>query len=156
MNGSVTPKVIGLMPSGSGLLASSGRRFGPKMIRAMISTTRISGNPMLPGIPHRWYRRGGPATAIPLTLKVQVEAAGRRLRLPLILTARLSGAIWALDRGVHAHERDLPDRHRVIDRHGQVGDVRELERQVALEAGIHESRRRMDEEPEPAKRALSL
>ena len=51
-----------------------------------------------------------------------------------------------LDRPVHAHERDLPDRHALVDRDRQVGDVRELEREVAGEAAVHEAGGRVDQQ----------
>ena len=122
---------------------SSGSRLGPKTTSAMIRTTRISGGPMF-GMTEMVSRarpmvrpRGasGPVASRTSSLEVQVEAGRGRLRLALVLAARLAPSRRELDRPVHAHERDLPDRHPVVDRDRQVGDVRELERQVALEAG---------------------
>src|SRR4051794_7404917 len=89
-------------------------------------------------------------------IKAQVKARGGGLRLSLVFRAGGSRPIGLLDLGVHAHERDLADRHAVIDRDRQVGDVRELQGEVALKAGIHEPRGAVDQQPEAAEARLAL
>src|SRR3954471_1031959 len=127
------------------------------MIRTMTRTTAISSGPTL-GIERMLAAAGGPLRGFTQPLfadplaKVEVEAAGGRLRLSLILTPRLAGAIGVLDRPIHAHERDLPDRHAVVDRDRQIRQVGELEGQVPLEARVHEARGAVDDQAEPAER----
>src|SRR5206468_10988114 len=75
----------------------------------------------------------------PAVLEVEVEAARGRLRLPLVLAARLSSAVGVLHRAVHPHEGDLPDRHAMEDRDRQVGEVGQLQGEVAGEPRIHET-----------------
>ena len=54
-----------------------------------------------------------------------------RNRLALVTRAEALATVWSLDRAGHLEERDLPDAHAVEERDGQVGDVRQLEREVA-------------------------
>src|SRR5699024_6124389 len=89
-----------------------------------------------------------------LALEVEVEAAWSGLDLALVLIP--ARAVRILHGAVHAHEGDLPDRHAVVDRDREVGHVRELEREVAGEAAVHEAGRGVDQETEASKRALAL
>src|SRR3954469_102636 len=120
---------------------SSGRRFGPKMIRTMMRTTAISSGPTL-GI-ERMLAAGDEDSELVLAGlargEIEVEAAGRGLGLALVLAPGLAGPIGMLDRAVHPHEGDLADGHPVVDRDGQVGQVGELQRQVSLEARVDEA-----------------
>src|SRR3954447_24385302 len=88
--------------------------------------------------------------------EVQIEAAGGGLGLPLVLAARLPGAIGVLDGPIHAHEGDLADRHAAVDRDRQGGEVGELEGEIPLESRIDEAGRRMDHQAQAAERALPL
>ena len=99
----------------------------------------------------------GSATA-PRRPPVEVAVEGRRgrLRLALVLRAELGRAVRPLDRARHLEEADLADPHPEVERDRQVGDVRQLERQVALPARIDVAGGRVDEQPEPAQRALAL
>src|SRR5919109_5269954 len=97
-----------------------------------------------------------PALAsVGLLAEIEIEAARRRLRLALVLAARLPGPVGVLDGTVHAHERDLPDRHAVVDRDRQGRQVGELQGQVSLEARIDEPGGAVGEEAEPPERGLS-
>src|SRR5215213_9993357 len=89
-------------------------------------------------------------------VEVEVEAARSGLRLALVLARLLARAVRVLDRLVHAHERDLTDRHAVVDRDREVRHVRELERDVPAEARVDEAGCRVDEQAEAAERALAL
>src|SRR5438128_10994651 len=87
-------------------------------------------------------------------LEVQVEAARRGRGLSLVLAAHRARAVGTIDWSVHAHERDLPDGHAVVDGDGEVRHVGELEGEVAREAAVHEAGRGVDEKSQPAQRAL--
>src|SRR5215213_10627751 len=89
-------------------------------------------------------------------VEIEVEAARRGLRLALVLARVLVRAVRVLDRLVHPHERDLADRHAVVDRDREVRHVRQLEREVPGEPAIDEPGCGMDEESEPSQRALAL
>src|SRR4029453_4750450 len=82
-------------------------------------------------------RRGGPA-------------------LPLVAGAVLRRAVRALARRRQAEEAHLPDLHAgpELDRQGR--DVRQLEGDVAGEAGVDEAGGGVGEQAEPAERALAL
>ena len=115
----------------------SGSRLGPKISSTITRTMMISSG----SYSERHVAMG--ATVIRCLVsgfEVEVEAARRGLGLALVLAARLVRAVGPLDRPVHPHERDLPDRHAVVDRDREVGHVRELERQVAAEASCPRSR----------------
>src|SRR5438270_5700614 len=102
-------------------------------------------------------RAAAPDCETPLLLrKVEVEATGRGPVLALVLAADLGAPIGPLDRAVEPQERELPDRHAVVDVDRQVRDVGELEREVAGKAGVDEAGRGVDQQPDPAERALAL
>ena len=88
-----------------------------------------------------------------LPVEVPVEGRGGRLLLALVARPQLRRAVRPLDRRRHPEERDLADAHAVVERDGQVRDVRQLERQVALPARIDVAGGRVDQQPEPAQRA---
>src|SRR3954467_3395826 len=88
--------------------------------------------------------------------EVPVKARRSRLRLALVLAADLLPAVRTLDWLGHPHERDLADRHAVVDGYRQVRDVGQLERQVALPGGVDEAGRGVDQQAEPAEGALAL
>src|ERR671910_406579 len=119
---------------------SSGRRFGPKMISTMMRTIAISSGPMF-GTPQMVTAGAG---CVGRAVEVEVVAAGGGLGLALVLGAGGRIAVWVFDRPVHSHEGDLADRHPVIEGDRQRRQVRELQGQVALEAGIHEARGAVD------------
>src|SRR5437588_2458663 len=102
-------------------------------------------------------RAAGPDFETPLLLReVEVEAAGGGSILALVLAADLGAPVGPLDRTVEPQERELPDRHAVVDVDRQVRDVGELEREVAGEAGVDEAGGGVDQQPDPAERALAL
>src|SRR5262249_54033673 len=106
---------------------SSGSRFGPKITSAMMRTTANSNGPIFgtTGMLLRPGPRVGRSALVGARgLEVLVETGRGRLRLTLVLAPRLLAPVRALDREVHAHERDLSDRHPVVDRDREVGDVR--------------------------------
>src|SRR6185437_6175053 len=86
----------------------------------------------------------------------EVAMEGRRggFGLALVLGPELRTAVRPLHRAGHLEEGDLTDLHAEIERDRQVRHVGQLERQVALPAGIDVAGRRVDQEPEPAKRAV--
>ena len=68
----------------------------------------------------------------------------------------LAAPVRRLGRLGQLHERDLADLHLRVDRHRQVRDIRQLERDVPVPAGVDEPGGRVDQEPEPPERALAL
>src|SRR5688572_21794997 len=67
-------------------------------------------------------------------------AVGRRFGgrgLSLVLGAQLLAAIGSLHGAAHLVEADLPDLHAEVQGDGQVGDVGQLEREVAPPARVH-------------------
>ncbi len=101
---------------------------------------------------------GGPGRRLGDRGAVEVlEGAGRR-RAPLTLVARavLLRAVGVLRRRGQPEEAELPDLHARVELDRQRRDVGELERHVAGEAGVHEARGRVREQPEPPERALAL
>src|SRR5207247_2056269 len=88
--------------------------------------------------------------------EVAVEGRGGRLRLALVLGAELRRPVRPIDGRAHLEERDLADLHPEVQRDRQVGDVRQLEGQVALPAGVDIPRCRVDEQSKPPEGALSL
>ena len=124
----------GTCPPGSGRPA---RRRRGRLDQSTASFMAIAARP--PG------RLAGRATGI----EIAVEGGRGRLRLALVLRPELGRAVRPVDRARHLEEADLADPHPEVERDRQVRDVRELERQVALPAGIDIARRRVDEQAEP-------
>ncbi|GMU78917.1 MAG: hypothetical protein AMXMBFR46_17100 [Acidimicrobiia bacterium] len=56
----------------------------------------------------------------------------------------------------HLEEGDLTDLHPGVEGDRQVGDVRQLEREVTVEPRVHEPRGRVGEQPEASERALAV
>jgi hypothetical protein len=56
----------------------------------------------------------------------------------------------------HGQERDLADAHARVEGDGQAGDVRQLERDVAVEARVDEARSRVDQQAEAAEARLAV
>src|SRR5919201_956197 len=91
-----------------------------------------------------------------LALEIPPVAAGCRAPLALVLRAELVRAVRLFGRLRELHERELADLHPVVDRDREVGDVRELQRHVAVPAGIDEAGGRVDQETEAPQTAFSL
>ena len=66
------------------------------------------------------------------------------------------GARRAARRPVERHEGELSDRLPGPEHDRDAGEVGDLEREVAAEARVDEAGRRVDDQPEPAERALAL
>ena len=82
--------------------------------------------------------------------------ARRRAPLALVLRAGRARPVGMVGRRRHLQEADLADLHARVDRDRQAGHVRQLERDVPVEAGVDEAGRGVDQQPEPAERALAL
>ena len=91
-----------------------------------------------------------------LSFEVLEVAARRRALLALVLRAEAVGAVRGRRGLGQLDERELADLHPVVDRDREVRDVRELERHVAVPAGVDEACGRVDEQAEAAERALPL
>src|SRR6266545_6713296 len=89
-------------------------------------------------------------------LEVPMVQAGGRVALPAVLAADPRVAVADLDRRAQPLEADLADLHAVVQGDRQVGDVRQLQRQVALPARVHEPGRRVNEEPQPPQTRLPV
>lgn len=85
-----------------------------------------------------------------------VDAGSRGERLALVLGAELRSAVEMLSRRREAQKGDLPDLHTVVERDGQVGDVAQLQRQLAPPARVDVARRRVDEQADAPERRLAL
>ncbi len=83
-------------------------------------------------------------------------ARRRRPALPLVLRTDLLRAVRVLRRTVELEERELRDAHAGVQQDRQRRDVGELERHVAVEAGVDEPCGRVHDEAEPCERALAL
>src|SRR5207248_3366744 len=83
-----------------------------------------------------------------LPLEVLPVLRRRRAALALVLRAQLAASVRRRRRLAELDEGDLPDLHARIDRHREVRDVRELERDMPVPAGIDEAGRRVDQETE--------
>ena len=104
-----------------------------------------------------WGCRTTLATLGPLLLReVLPVAAGCRPALPLVLRAERRAAVGPRRRLAELHERDLADLHLVVDRDREVRDVRQLERDMAVPAGIDEAGGRVDQQAETPERALAF
>ena len=68
-------------------------------------------------------------------LEVRVERGRGGLGLALVLGAELLAAVRPLHGRAHPEEADLADPHAEVERDRQVGDVRQLERQVPFQPG---------------------
>src|ERR687898_1456706 len=88
--------------------------------------------------------------------EVEVVAARGGAALALVLRAGGVAAVRMICGGGHEEERDLADLHAGIDRDGKGRDVRELEGQVAVPAGVNEAGGRVREQPEAPQRALPV
>ena len=123
------------------------------------------------GRPHRSDQPGGVlAEAIPtivaqtlrgnennhLVAEVEVVAAGRRAPLALVLRSRGPAAIGVLGGSRHLEEGDLTDLHARVERDRQRRHVGQLEGEVAVPARVDKACGRVDQQPEPAQRALAL
>src|SRR6266511_3760548 len=84
-----------------------------------------------------------------------VAARGRAL-LSLVLRAERAGTVRRFSRLGQLREGELSVLHSVVDRDREIGHVRELERDVAVPAGVDEPCRGVDEQSEPAKRRFPL
>ena len=102
----------------------------------------------------------GPTNPVPPVTRItsgsSPVAARRRALLALVLRAEAVAAVGRGRRLGQLDERELADLHAVVDRDRQVGDVRELERHVAVPARVDEAGGRVDQEPEPPQTRLSL
>ena len=74
----------------------------------------------------------------------------------MVLRTARTGAVGLVGGRRHRHETHLSDLHAGINSDRQVGDVRQLEGDVAVESRVDEPGRGMDQEPEAAERALAL
>ena len=79
-----------------------------------------------------------------------------RAALTLVFRAPSAGSVRLVGRSGHRHETHLTDLHARINGDREIRYVRQLERDVTVEAGVDEAGRRMDEKSEPTERALSL
>src|SRR4051812_48355519 len=100
-------------------------------------------------------RRGTPGWLF-LVAEVQVVAARRGPSLTLVLRARAIAAVGNFGGRGHLQERDLPDLHLGIQRDREVRHVRQLQREVTVEAAVDEAGRGVDEQAEPPEAALAL
>ena len=99
---------------------------------------------------------GGARRGVLAVREVAVEGRRRGLGLALVLRTELRAAVRPLDRARHPEEADLPDLHAVVQGDRQVRHVRQLERQVALPAGVDVARGRVDEQAEAAQDSTSF
>ena len=76
--------------------------------------------------------------------------------LTVVLRAQLPRPVRRVGRGRHPLEADLADTHPRIQGDRQVGDIGQLQGELAVEAGVHEPRRRMDQQAQAAQRRLAL
>src|SRR5699024_10937000 len=83
-------------------------------------------------------------------------ATGSRSPLALILRTNRSGAIRYVGVRGHRHEADLADLHARIERDRQRRDVRQLEGDVAVPAGVDEPGGRMDQQAQAAEARFTL
>ena len=83
-------------------------------------------------------------------------ARGCRAPLALVAGADALAAVGPLARAGQPEQAQLPDLHPRPQRDRQVGDVRQLQRDVAAEPGVDEARRRVGEQAEAAERALAF
>src|SRR5262245_51284039 len=100
-------------------------------------------------------RRAHSTASTSALLEVEVVARRRRAPLTLVLRSRRLTAVRVLGRGRHPQERDLPDLHPRVERDREVRDVRELEGEMAVPAGVDEARGAVDQQPEATERALA-
>src|SRR5581483_2230106 len=84
------------------------------------------------------------------------DAARHGAPLALVLAAAAGRAVGAPRRAGHLVERDLRDAHARVERHGHAAEVGQFQRDVPLEAGVHEARRRVDDHREAAQAAAPL
>ena len=112
-------------------------------------------------------RRGGQADRVPrehtasrwsgLAVVEVLEIAARgRPALMLVLGTEACGPIRDGGRSCHLEEADLADLHAGVQGDREVRHVGELEGQVTVPPSVHETGRRMDQEPEPAEARLAL
>jgi hypothetical protein len=87
---------------------------------------------------------------------IQVVAARGGLGLALVLAAEPPGAVRMIGGRRQREERELGDAHAGVDRDRQIGHVGQLERDVAVEAGVDHARGLVDHQPQPAQRALAV
>ena len=83
-------------------------------------------------------------------LEVDMNPAGCRLGLALILAAESLGAVGVLDGAGEAKEGDLAYFHAGIEGHGEVGDVTQLQCEVTFPARVDVAGGRVDEEADAA------
>ena len=93
--------------------------------------------------------RGSGAEVLPV-------AARRGAALALVLRAERRRAVRDVGLRRHDEEGDLTDLHAGIDGDRQGGDVRQLERDVAVPPGVDEPGRRVDQQPEATQARLAL
>src|SRR5665213_3442133 len=91
-----------------------------------------------------------------LLFEVLRVPARRRTALARVLRAETFGSVGAIGRRRHLEEADLTDLHPRIERDGKVRDVRQLQRDVPVPAGVDEPGRRVDDEAEATERTLSV
>src|SRR6266536_3241446 len=84
------------------------------------------------------------------------EPAGGGTALALVLAPPVLRPVRAVGRRGQPEERDLADLHAGVDRDRKVGDVGELEGEVAVPPGVDVAGRGVDEQAEPAERRLAL
>ena len=71
-------------------------------------------------------------------------------------SSRVVPPVGTVRRRRHLQERDLADVHARVQRDRQGGDVGQLERDVAVEPGVDEARRRVDQQAEAPEARLAL
>ena len=120
----------------------------PRLVDQSTASFRLTAR----ALPRSAQDRVGSSRGRPV--EVAVERRRGRLGLALVLRAELGRAVRPLDRARHLEEADLADPHPEVERDRQVGDVGQLEGQVALPARVDVAGGRVDEQPEPAKRAV--
>src|SRR5690348_15082985 len=89
-------------------------------------------------------------------MEVRVRARRRRTTLPLVARAVLLRTVGMLCGRTEPEEAELPDLHARVELDRQGGDIGQLERHAAGEAGVDEARRSVGEQAEPAQRRLAL
>src|ERR1039458_530820 len=91
-----------------------------------------------------------------LLLEVLRVPTGRRATLSGVLRAEALRSVGAIGRRRHLEEADLADLHARIERDRQIRDVRQLQGDVSVPAGVDESGGRMDDEAQSSERTLSV
>src|SRR5271166_902724 len=127
---------------------------GPPRARSQVvsGVSNMSGDSAMWRIPLKPHTGFAPRSAAEI---VGVTARGRP-PLALILGAEAGRTVGPVGRRGHLQEADLADLHAGIEGDRKVGDVRELQGQVAVPSGIDEPGGGVDEQAQAPERRLPL